>query len=204
MSYARSVPPKSSLDAPHLPPPYQDQLSPRPTRTHQRRRLTLIILGVSIQLGYLLYTLPLILSSWRISYEVARASYIHAHPYTCSDLDLGSSYASRPNISAASGARDLIAEAKRRGCTFDALSGQWLPRQCSRRQTSEFVNAATVTLPPDSLLGRPAVYGLVAKWRYYNAERTKEIELAETPVYGGERSYVTTNSEQISRCIYSM
>ncbi|KAK6220663.1 hypothetical protein LQW54_002108 [Pestalotiopsis sp. IQ-011] len=115
-----------------------------------------------------------------------------------------------------------IEEAKARGCTFDPMTVQWLPKQCSRAGTDEFLSAHGThtdftTRPegtvfannnrrrgtPDGSTPYPDQNATERVWRYYADEaQTHEYVngLVDAPI--GHYSYYTTRGEHLAHCAY--
>lgn len=81
---------------------------------------------------------------------------------------------------------ETIEEAVGRGCTFDPLTVTWLPAQCSRAGTDEFLAAKR----NDNSL-----------WKYY-LDGNGTAEVANLGSRLGDRIYWTTKGEHLSHCAY--
>ncbi|KAL2061460.1 hypothetical protein VTL71DRAFT_6837 [Oculimacula yallundae] len=99
-----------------------------------------------------------------------------------------------------------LEEAKARGCTFDPMTVQWLPKQCSRRGLDEFLVAhGTHTWTKRSEIGNlyPDQTANESTWRYFTDE-TQSTEylngLIDAPI--GHYKYVTTRGEHLAHCAF--
>lgn len=79
---------------------------------------------------------------------------------------------------------DSIEEAKTRGCSFDPLNVTWLPHQCSRAATEEFLQAN----------------GNDTWHYYYNQGGSTEVYDLGSSL--GDRIYWTTQGEHLTHCAY--
>ncbi|KAF7539510.1 hypothetical protein G7054_g2066 [Neopestalotiopsis clavispora] len=115
-----------------------------------------------------------------------------------------------------------LEEAKARGCTFDPMTVQWLPKQCSRAGVDEFLSAHGThtdfsTRPagaaaaavksrrgePDGSTPYPDQNATERVWRYYRDEaQTQEYVngLIDAPI--GHYQYYTTRGEHLAHCAY--
>ncbi|CZR65505.1 uncharacterized protein PAC_15405 [Phialocephala subalpina] len=96
-------------------------------------------------------------------------------------------------------------EALARGCTFDPMTVQWLPPQCSRAGLDEFLVAHGTHTPyrKRSESSYPDQIANESTWRYYTDE-TQAVEyvdgLQAAPV--GHYMYYTTRGEHLAHCTY--
>ncbi|KAJ5807418.1 hypothetical protein N7447_010874 [Penicillium robsamsonii] len=77
-------------------------------------------------------------------------------------------------------------EAKRRGCTFDVLSMNWLPEQCARDETQEFID-----------------YAVNETWVYYRDRHAEHpIEGADELSELGDKFWWSTQREHLVHCAF--
>ncbi|OQE34597.1 hypothetical protein PENCOP_c017G07900 [Penicillium coprophilum] len=77
-------------------------------------------------------------------------------------------------------------EARRRGCTFDVLSMNWLPDQCARDETQEFID-----------------YSVNETWIYYRDRHAKHaIEDTDELSELGDKFWWSTQREHLVHCAF--
>lgn len=77
-------------------------------------------------------------------------------------------------------------EAKQRGCTFDVLSMNWLPEQCPRDETPEFID-----------------YAANETWVYYRDRHAKHpIDGADELSELGDKFWWSTQREHLVHCAF--
>jgi hypothetical protein len=98
-----------------------------------------------------------------------------------------------------------LEEAKARGCTFDPMTVQWLPPQCSRAGLDEFLVAHGSYAPWEKRSESPYPDQIAneSTWRYYTDE-TQTVEYVDglhmAPL--GHYMYYTTRGEHLAHCAF--